>query len=79
MLMQSWLYGVQSLLKRHRRMRRAPRRRRPVAPVRGAEVFEVRSYPAATLTATLTAGVLNIDGTTKADTITVQQTRLSLP
>ena len=34
----------------------------------------MRSYPAASWTATLTAGVLNIAGTTGADTITVQQT-----
>ena len=56
-------------------MRRGAKRQRPVSSTAtAAETFEIRQYPAATMTATLTAGVLNIEGTTKADAITVQQT-----
>lgn len=55
-------------------MRRGAKRQRPVSPTADAvETFEIRQYPAATLTATFSGGVLNIEGTTKADTITVQQ------
>ena len=75
MLMQSWLRGVRSCLFGSRRMRRGAKRQRPVSSTAtSAERVEIRQYPAATMTATLTAGVLNIEGTTKADAITVQQT-----
>ena len=77
MLMQSWLRGARSCLFGSRRMRRGAKRQRLVsqtATATAAETFEIRQYPAATMMATLTAGVLNIEGTTSADTITVQQT-----
>lgn len=75
MVLQSWLRGVRSCLFGSRRISRSAMRQQPVSPTATAvEKFEIRQYPAATLTATLNAGVLNIEGTSKADSITVQQT-----
>ncbi len=56
MLMQSWLRGVQSLLKRSRRMSRVTRRRQRAEGAVSAEVLEVRSLLAANITATLAEG-----------------------
>ena len=53
MLMQSWLRGVQSLLKRSRRMSRVTRRRQRAEGAVSAEVLEVRSLLAANIIATL--------------------------
>ncbi len=74
MVLRSWLRKVRSSLLDRRWRCRGTRRPQPVVPARGAEVFEVRSYPTATVAATVTGGVLHIEGTKKADTITVEQT-----
>ncbi|WP_437203446.1 C2 family cysteine protease [Planctomicrobium sp. SH664] len=49
------------------------RRRNSRVNFDASETLEVRMLPAATLTATLTKGVLEIEGTSKADTIKVRQ------
>ncbi len=76
MLMESWLRSVRSRLFGCRRLRRGTKRQRPVMQTAtAAETFEIRQYPAATMMATLKAGgELYIEGTTKADAVTVQQT-----
>ncbi len=75
MVMQSWLQNAKSWFVSRRCVRRNTRRKQPKTTVKSSvEVFEVRSYPAATMTAVLNAGVLSIEGTPKADTITVIQT-----
>lgn len=77
MNLRNWLNGVCAQLRSARRVCRGQSSRRRNRQLnRGvcAEIMEARQYPAAALVATLTAGVLNIEGTTKADTITVQQT-----
>ncbi|MCA9054672.1 MAG: hypothetical protein KDA75_12595, partial [Planctomycetaceae bacterium] len=57
-----------------RRICNTPLKRRRPAPVyQNVEVLEDRRLPAAALTATLSGGVLKVEGTEKADTIRVRQ------
>ena len=70
MTLRNWLSGIHSKFIGKARVSR--RSQQPKRTASAAEMLEVRQVPAA-VTATFSAGVLNIQGTGIADTITVQE------